>query len=164
MCFFRCLFQGGQAGGTTSTGDGTSGGRSAEDGPEFKSRADEMRHLYRKIVKRLHPDMNPDATQEEKELFIRASEAYQNGDLETLREIASRLDAEGPEEVFENTEEGLEKLRKIVENLKRSVFILKEEIQTIKEAFPYNQKDFLDLALSCTAVNWTCLFPETCWS
>lgn len=117
--------------------EGTSGGR------PFRSRADEMRHLYRKIVRRLHPDANPDITPEEEEMFVRAAKAYRNGDLQTLREIAARLDANSPQETYNNTPEGLEQLRKLVRQLSKSVMALEKEIQTIRAAFPYNQKDFL---------------------
>ena len=34
---------------------------------KFKSRSDELKTRYRKIVKCLHPDMNPEQTETEKE-------------------------------------------------------------------------------------------------
>ena len=45
------------------------------------------KELYRKIVKKLHPDMNPDVTEHELELFHRATKAYEEGDIMTLQAI-----------------------------------------------------------------------------
>lgn len=47
----------------------------------------ELKKLYHKIVKALHPDINPDVSQAQVQLFDNAVSAYKNGDLNTLRII-----------------------------------------------------------------------------
>lgn len=111
---------------------------------KYKSRTDEMKALYRKIVKVLHPDVNPDITEKENDMLIEATTAYREGDLETLRKIATMIDsgAIGDGETV-NEELSIERLREIVEELKRCVTALQMEIYGIKTSFPYNMKDFL---------------------
>ena len=51
----------------------------------------ELKKLYRKIVKALHPDINPDVSQAQVQLFDNAVSAYKNGDLGTLRIIGEMV-------------------------------------------------------------------------
>ena len=47
----------------------------------------ELKRLYRRVIKALHPDLNPDLSDEKKELFFKAVRAYESGDLHMLRII-----------------------------------------------------------------------------
>jgi hypothetical protein len=58
----------------------------------------ELRDLFRRLVKRLHPDVNPDAGEWEAEMLRRAQAAYEAVDLEELGALAAALDA-GREEL-----------------------------------------------------------------
>ena len=51
----------------------------------------ELKKLYRKIVKALHPDINPDVSQAQVQLFDNAVSAYKSGDLGTLRIIGEMV-------------------------------------------------------------------------
>lgn len=51
----------------------------------------ELKKLYRKIVKALHPDINPDVSEAQVQLFDNAVSAYKNGDLGTLRIICEMV-------------------------------------------------------------------------
>lgn len=57
---------------------------SNEDNKKFKK-------LYRKIVKALHPDINPDVSEAQVQLFDNAVSAYKNGDLNTLKIIGEMV-------------------------------------------------------------------------
>lgn len=50
--------------------------------------AQELRNLYRAFVKRLHPDLRPNLTEQERQLWHRAQEAYDRADIEELRALA----------------------------------------------------------------------------
>ncbi len=105
----------------------------------------ELKHLYRKIVKYLHPDERPNATDHEKELLNRAVEAFQTGDLEALRGIWGEIEElEIPVETFDDTEAGLRRLRELLTLLKQRIEALKEEIREIRAAFPYTMKGLLE--------------------
>jgi hypothetical protein len=105
--------------------------------------AQELKRLYRYIMKKLHPDANPDATEAEMELLRKAQKAYSEGDLETLREIADQLDDTEITEKYSDTPEDIIKLRELRAKLAEKVEILIIHIEEIKNSFPYNEKDFL---------------------
>lgn len=101
----------------------------------------EFKALYRKIVKMLHPDVNPDITVAQRRMFENAVEAYKRGDLLTLRIIGEMVrnsekhfSEDGIMETLQREKAKLEYLVKQVEN----------EINEIKSAFPYNVKDILE--------------------
>ena len=51
----------------------------------------ELKKLYRKIVKALHPDINPDVSKAQVNLFDNAVQAYKNRNLDTLRIIVEMV-------------------------------------------------------------------------
>ena len=107
--------------------------------------ADKIKRLYRKIVKRLHPDVHPNLTEHEKELWNRAVKAQQEGDYAQLEKIWDELSGmDAPEDVYDDTPEGRGKLRELLEKLKVRLRLLELEIDHIKSGFPYNKKAFLE--------------------
>ena len=89
-----------------------------EGSPEKEETAEEkgvsrLKKLYRRIVKAMHPDLHPDQDEKTKELFKRAMAAYEEGDLQTLEEIAQIIDGDEPE----NAEDLLTALLKEKERL-----------------------------------------------
>ena len=101
------------------------------------------RELYRRIIKKLHPDVNPNATEHEKELFRKATEAYEKGDIAALQDIYN--------EIFEHAgaaatdrEFTYDELLIRKERLTARICSLQAEIGKIRSEFPYNQKILLD--------------------
>lgn len=47
----------------------------------------ELRKLYRVLAKKLHPDVNPDQSQESQNLWIQVQSAYEMGDLKQLQAL-----------------------------------------------------------------------------
>lgn len=105
-----------------------------------------LKRLYREIVKALHPDVNPEITDKQLRLFHMANEAYQSGDLETLRmiyELISGLLEE--DEVFDF--ESMSHMRLEIERLTKMKEEIEEEMREAKAGHPYNKKELLrDLA------------------
>lgn len=101
----------------------------------------ELKKLYRAIVKKLHPDLNPDQSQEELELFVNTVSAYENGDLETLRAIDIMM---GSDITAIETTDSLSDLYKERERLEKVVKNIKENIIQIKSTYPYNLKEIIE--------------------
>lgn len=100
----------------------------------------ELKTLYKAIVKRLHPDLNPSITEGEKELFYNATESYKLGDLNTLR-IIYDLTVKGEEEELSLPNDSLQEE---VERLEKAVVAIREEIERIKSNPPYTLKIYLE--------------------
>ena len=129
----------------SSSKDDTDGDDSGEGAKKPKNPIEALKRLYRKIVKRLHPDVNPNLTEREKEVFNEATAAYQAGDLEKMQAIWEELESgTDPEERFEDKPEDLEKLREMLAKLKTRVRELSSEISHIRSEYPYTMKEFLE--------------------
>lgn len=102
--------------------------------------ATELKHLYRLIVKQLHPDLHPDITPEQVKLLQNAITAYENGDLQRLRIISGMLTEPVAPISDENT---MVNLKKEKERLIETIAAIHEKIAAVKESFPYNAKELL---------------------
>ncbi len=101
----------------------------------------EIKRMYRRIVKALHPDLNPSAGEREKILLERAVEAYKNWNFEAIRIIYETIDAGRESEDFASR--SIEKMRERAENLREAIKKINLEIENIKSKFPYNSLDLL---------------------
>ena len=102
----------------------------------------EQRNLYRKLVHRLHPDLHPEQTEWEKELFLKVQDAYEKGDLERLRELAQQLEAGMPADAVDN--ETTEEWEEHVNKLKEEITKIREEIARILQEFPFTYRERLN--------------------
>ncbi len=102
----------------------------------------ELRDLYRKLVHRLHPDLHPEQTEWEKELFLKVQDAYEKGDLERLRELAQQLEAGMPADAVDN--ETTEEWEERVNQLKEEIAKIREEIARILQEFPFTYRERLN--------------------
>lgn len=122
-------------------------GKSEDDAEDIgiktkKNPIPDAKDLYRKIVKKLHPDMNPDVTERELELFHRAATAYEEGDIMTLQAIYDEI--YGVDRETLRDEENMDALVSLMEQLLERISKVLEEIEAIKEEFPYSEKEFLE--------------------
>lgn len=108
----------------------------------------EFKKLYRHIVKSLHPDLNPETTEAEQQLFVNATEAYKHGDLAGLQ-LISQMVGEG--EAEPETASSLTKLQQEKQNYQDLVNRVQEEIETIKSQPPYTWKAYIEDAELRTA-------------
>ncbi|MBE6528189.1 MAG: hypothetical protein E7Z64_03345 [Thermoplasmata archaeon] len=90
----------------------------------------ELRDMYTKVVKRLHPDLNPGQDEDGLEAYRMAVEAYKNADLTTMRAIfwivVDGKETEVPEK-----------------DLKQRIMEVEADIDRILRAFPFDKRDFL---------------------
>ena len=101
---------------------------------------DQLKKLYRKIIKELHPDINPNCTQQQVTLFHNAVEAYKYGDLERMSMISVLVDdplqPQGDIDLVFHFESEKKRLHRMLERVE-------ENIAEIKSRFPYNKKPLL---------------------
>lgn len=100
----------------------------------------ELKALYRIVVKALHPDIHPGASEAKIKLFQNAVDAYESGDINTLR-IIKEMVAESA--LPETGEDGTAVLIKEKERLLKMLDLVKEQIAEVKESYPYNLKPII---------------------
>ena len=91
-----------------------------------------LKQIYRMLIKRLHPDLNPNPSFLEISLFIKATNAFKKGDLKELESVVAIL----PEESMEETSE--------IDNLEELVQSYEDKIVKVKNDYPYNKKELLE--------------------
>jgi hypothetical protein len=102
----------------------------------------EVKRIYLKIAKRIHPDIDPNFNEIKKDLWQKTLNAYKLNDLETLRECEYILDnflhlEESKENELDNLDQEIEKLKSKIEKLQnRNNYIV--------NTFPYDQKELLN--------------------
>lgn len=99
----------------------------------------ELRKLYRQLAKELHPDVNSDLTEKQKNLWYAVKHAYEYGDLESLRALS--VMAQDTEFVADKLSANDFQLQ--IELLKAGIDKLLVEIKQIRSAFPFNIEDDL---------------------
>lgn len=100
-----------------------------------------LKKLYLDIVKKIHPDLNPNITKEKIELFHHVLDAYKRCDLVSMETfyilIEEDRDFEGDSNLSSNLKEERDRLLKLLEKLN-------EEIENIKKSYPYILKSYLE--------------------
>lgn len=109
--------------------------------PLTEEETKEIKKIYRNIVKALHPDLHPEVTPAQVQLFQNAVEAYEHGDLNSLR-IISTMVAEPL--VVEPSESALTVLAKEKERLSKTLELIREQIAEIKSEFPYTMRELVE--------------------
>ncbi|MDR1185463.1 MAG: J domain-containing protein [Coriobacteriales bacterium] len=98
----------------------------------------ELSHLYRRIVKRLHPDINPAVGEQELRLFEAAQVAYGNGDLAAMRAIAVTAEGLGEAaDVYPESEDIVGILEAELSMQKATLEVLGSRLDTLKDEYPY---------------------------
>ena len=100
----------------------------------------ELKSLYRRIVKVLHPDLYPNLDETMIRLFRNAVIAYERGDLEGLRIINAMINESV---VTEGGAKGLSQMNKEQERLTKMLQTIKEQIGEVKSNFPYTMKSLI---------------------
>jgi hypothetical protein len=97
----------------------------------------ELRKIFKAIARQIHPDVNPEITEEQLNIWYKIKDAYDTGDLEKLKalqiiyekEISRKPDGEPLSEneiALQNT------------TLQEGILLIEEEIARLKNEFPFN--------------------------
>lgn len=96
-----------------------------------------IKKIYHKLVKLIHPDLNPNFAGNEKfqELWFQIVVAYNGNDLNSLQELENLV-----AKALEQSGQNVEKIE--ILDIEKKIADVEEEIKTIKETTPY-QYQFL---------------------
>ncbi|MBR5162273.1 MAG: hypothetical protein IKW80_11630 [Thermoguttaceae bacterium] len=95
-----------------------------------------LQDAYRKIVPKLHPDLNPNATSAQIKLFIKANEALKTGDIGLMYDIL--LQVQEMNLVEYTPPQTIPQLKEEIIRYAKQYNALIREIIKIKNDFPYN--------------------------
>lgn len=110
---------------------------------------DEVKSIYREIVKATHPDKNPGEEEEAKQMFVTASEAKQKNKIEDLINISFDLDIDLSDisiELIEDIEKSLEKKESKIEKMSNDIAVKwfrssdESQLKIIKSICPIKKK------------------------
>lgn len=101
--------------------------------------AKKLADLHRVLVKRLHPDIHPNQTEKEKDLFLKAQAAYDLRDIATLERILISLDLDTDTEVFSNEKESADYKVKI----EKQIANLEMQIADLNSRYPFTFREKL---------------------
>ncbi len=105
-----------------------------------KTKSSRLKELYRKLCKKLHPDLNPPLSEHEQNLFRGVQKAYELGDVSTLEAYAWIL--EGDDESDDDSKD-IEELITEVAVIEAQVSVQEEILEKVKSSFPYNMLEKL---------------------
>ena len=101
----------------------------------------EIKKLYYGLVKKLHPDLNPDLTEDQRRLWSRVQEAYELGDIEELRALTVLADRSA---LPVSTVSSLERLANEQSTLEQHIQRLLREIEGIESRPPLTMRSELE--------------------
>ena len=106
--------------------------------PEEEAR--KLKEVFRLLCKKLHPDLNPNQTEEEKDLFIRVKSAFDLSRLTELQEILLYLENAKKRKLPPAT---VDEKRARIRHLEENIALLKDKIGQLKEQFPFTIADLI---------------------
>jgi hypothetical protein len=102
----------------------------------------ELKQLYRMLVKRLHPDLHPHQSDFLNDLFLQVQTAYRTQNLDLLRRITLRMEAEESNE--DDKLLTTENIDAYIESVQQQIEALKNEIEHLLQEFPFTFRQLLD--------------------
>lgn len=101
----------------------------------------ELRKIFRNIAKTLHPDINPNLTEEQMELWHKFHSAYKNGDLDQLKALEIVYEEQLKDAVTSRKELEVEEILLQTAMLKQGILELESQKKELENDFPFNIED-----------------------
>ena len=105
-----------------------------------QAESSEFKKLFRELVKKLHPDINPNLGEKEKDLWLQVIQTYNRGDLDEMRALSVILEDTHQVEISN------------INELKKQL----ESFTSRESGFLFNNVVFV---VMCFAVFWGTIFP-----
>jgi len=103
-------------------------------------RSAELRKIFKQLARQLHPDVNPDLTAEQTEIWHLIKDAYETGDLEKLKALQLVYEKEINQLKKQTEELTEEELSLRNATMKEGIKVLNDEIKNIRSEFPFNME------------------------
>ncbi len=103
----------------------------------------ELRDLYRLMVKKLHPDLNPAQSDRDYDLFLKGQSAYRTMNVEALRHVIVNIDVTAPDGDPRSRGENLDHT---LWRLRSQIALFTTAISELSLTFPFDQADILSNA------------------
>lgn len=104
----------------------------------------ELSNMYKILMKRLHPDLNSNLTDEERKLLYVAQTAYKAGDLLTLKSLVVATGSmEKKPDTHRDNDDALAVLEAELTVAQKVLREYERRLEELKEEFPYRLKDQL---------------------
>lgn len=100
--------------------------------------AAQLKNDYKWLVERLHPDLNPNQTHTEKEIFISVQAAYDMYDLHTLNALISYV-----KELYPEVRNSHHDIKEYVQQLTEMNKVLESKINKLNKSFPFSYREKL---------------------
>jgi predicted nucleic acid-binding Zn-ribbon protein len=107
--------------------------------PDVEDR--ELKKLYYSLVKKLHPDVNPDLSEDQSRLWLRVQAAYEHSDVQELRALALLADRPG---FLPFTPPSLDILRKDRATLDAQITAILKRIEQLENQPPFTLRHQLE--------------------
>ena len=104
--------------------------------PEQQTKSQRLKTAYRAVVRRLHPDLNPDPSEYVQQLWHDAQDAYEKGDLERLEAILAVGELEGSGELPSGS--GLGGFLALIRQMEASIRQLERQTRGLKKDLAWN--------------------------
>lgn len=101
----------------------------------------ELRALYKTLVKRLHPDLNPQYSEAEKKLFLATVKAYQQSDLAQMRVLMDLLNKD--DLMQKKLQWDADTLESEIDKLRKRMIALDEKRILLESGFPFIHRALL---------------------
>lgn len=99
-----------------------------------------LKEVFRALCKRLHPDLNFNQTEEEKDLFVRVKAAYDLNLLSELQKILLYLENSTKEKL---PSVSVDEKREQISHLEENIAGLKSKIEQLKQNFPFTMEELI---------------------
>ncbi len=110
--------------------------------PGSQKEGEEFKKLFRMLVRKLHPDLNPLQCETERMQWFRLQSAYEQGGPEALSDMAQLTEHISGSSLLPE-KAGIEAWKICREELATKLWDIESQIEHIKTSFPYTLKDHL---------------------